>query len=118
MSFKFSKSNKSETVEHFITKTVVFKCCLELNHKTYLEYVIPGTGVFDVFDETTGVIYEIEPRLNQKKQDIKWNQYKCLTGVKDLIIIPYKQIMNDIGELPFNRQTLRIWVNEIKKYVN
>ena len=118
MSFKNSKSNKAETIEHFITKTIVFKCCLEVNHKAHLEHVIPGTGVFDVFDETTGVIYEIEPRLDKKKQEAKWNQYKCLAGVNDLVIVPYKKIMKDVGELPLNRQTLWKWVKEIRKYIN
>jgi len=40
--FKNSKSNKSETIEHFLVKTLVWKCCLELNHEAYTEYVVDG----------------------------------------------------------------------------
>ena len=116
--FKNSKSNKSETIEHFMVKLLCWKCCLELNHKAYIEYVVEGTGVFDVFDETTGIIYEIEPKMNYKKLREKWAQYKVVCGVNDIVLIPYKRIMTALSGLTFTDDTRRRLVKEIKRYIH
>jgi len=116
--FKNTKSHKNETIEHFMVKILCWKCCLELNHEAYTEYIVTGTGVFDVFDTTTGIIYEIEPRLNHKKLREKWAQYKVVSGVTDIVVIPYKTIMKKFSKSRFETSTLRELVKEIKRYVN
>ena len=113
MSFIHRTSNKSETIEHFFIKVLVWKCCLERGHDAVIEYFLVGTGVLDVFDRSTGVIYEIEPVFTKSKQESKWEQYKVTTGVKDLIVVPYKTIIADL----FKRKSFFGLKKEIEKYI-
>lgn len=119
MSYMNAKSNKAETIEHFMCKMMVYKKLLEHNHKVAIEVYMPGNGVMDVFDYTTGVIYEIEPRLNKTKLQTKWNQFKNCNGVDDIVMIPYKKILKDVGvdTKTFSVSLLREWREEVEKYI-
>ncbi len=105
-------------MEHFIIKCIVWKICLEMNHKAFIEYDIPGTGVLDIFDQDTGIIYEVEPVHNQKKIDKKWEKYGKNAIVTDIVLIPYRDIFRKLGRLPLTGGSLRILKEEIQKYVN
>lgn len=115
ISFIHSNSNKSETVEHFFTKLMVYKLLLERGHEVSLEFYINGTGVMDVFDRTTGVVYEIEP--TKQKADAKWRQFKLYTGVKEVVIVPYNEIMVKMRGQVFQKHSLNLWRSEVEKHL-
>jgi competence CoiA-like predicted nuclease len=71
MSFIHSDSNNSESIEHFMTKLMVYKLLLERGYEVSMEYYINGTGVMDVFDRTNGIVYEIEPTKQKSMQESK-----------------------------------------------
>lgn len=115
MSFIHSDSNKSETVEHFFTKMMVYKLLLERGYEVSLEYYIVGTGVMDVFDRTNGIVYEIEP--TKQKSQAKWQQFKVYSGVNEVVIVPYNEIMRRLTGEIFSSSALRLWKNEVKKHL-
>ncbi len=119
MAFMNGKSNKAETIEHFMCKMMVYKVLLENNHQVQIERHVSGVGVMDVFDYTTGVIYEIEPVKNQEKTMQKWNQYNVVDGVKDLVIVPYKQILKEVGfdKEILSRSVLLAWRKKVDEHV-
>jgi hypothetical protein len=116
MSFKNTKSHKKEIAEHFITKVLCWKMLLEINHKAEIERD-SGSGVNDVFDWTAGIIYEVEPTIKEARREMKWALYKKDAYVKDLVIIPYDDILSKLKNLPFNKDTIYKWKKEIKRYI-
>lgn len=110
--FKNCKSHKNETVEHFIIKTILWKILLEKNRNAFLEFD-SGVGVFDVFDKTKAVVYEVEPSMRRK--EMKWSQYKDCALVEDLVMLPYKQIMKKVG---VDSNLLKKLKKEIEEYVS
>lgn len=113
LSFKNTKSHKNETVEHFLTKSMVYKLLLENNRKASLERD-SGSGVNDVFDWDNGTVYEVEPTIRADRLELKNTQYKEDAFVKEVIILPYKKIFADAGITPEQTKKLK---EEIKKYL-
>jgi hypothetical protein len=111
--FKNTKSHKNETPEHFITKVLIWKSLIENGHKATLEYD-SGVGVFDVFDHTTGKIYEVEPVIKPAKTLSKWSQYKDCGFVKDLVVVPYRSLFKKVG---VNSKSVKELLLEIKGYI-
>lgn len=117
--FMNCKTHKNETDEHWFTKILTWKILMEHCHEAAIECPL-GAGVVDVFDRSTGIIYEIEPVFNKDKQAHKWDQYKTDSYVKDMVIIPYKTILEKVGwkEVPFGRDFIYKWKKELKLHLN
>jgi hypothetical protein len=113
MSFKSTKSHKNETVEHFVTKCIVWKILLEANRKAQIERD-SGAGVNDCFDWTTGTVYEIEPHIRKDRLILKNNEYKVDALVKEVIMLPYKEIFENAG---ISEDQVRKLKKEIEKYI-
>jgi hypothetical protein len=113
------RTHSKETDEHFISKVMTWKILMEERHEATIECPL-GSGVVDVFDRSTGIIYEMEPYFNKDKQAQKWSQYSKDAYVKDMVIIPYKKILEEIGwkEVPFGRDFIYKWKKELKKHLN
>lgn len=109
------KSTSRESIEHFMTKMMVMKILQEKNHKALIEQPI-GDGSVDCYDYTTDYAYECEPRFNAKKLQMKYEKYSKEVGkAKEVVIIPYEQIWEDLN-LP--RETLFKWKKKIEGYLN
>ena len=90
------KMHMNETLDHWITKSLVFRLLRKLKHDVITEFEITGMGIGDVLDLTTSVQYEIETVSYSKSVKRKAEQYTRI-GV-EVIVIPLKNLPEDIKE--------------------
>ena len=90
------KMYPSESLDHWITKALVFKLLRKLKHDVVTEFEITGMGIGDVFDLTTSVQYEIETVSHPKSVKRKAEQYTRV-GV-EVIVIPIARLPKDNRE--------------------
>lgn len=97
----------NETLDHWITKALVFRLLRKLKHDVVSEFEITGMGIGDILDLTTSVQYEIETNSQPKHIRNKAEQYIRI-GV-EVIVIPLKKLPKDIKE---REKELKRWVIE------
>ena len=90
------KMHTKETIDHWVTKALVFRLLRKMKHDVVSEFEITGMGVGDIFDLTNSVQYEIETRSNPKHIKDRAKQYQRI-GV-DVIVIPIKKLPKDISQ--------------------
>ena len=86
----------NETLDHWITKALVFRLLRKMKHDVVTEFEITGMGVGDIFDLTSSVQYEIETISHPKHIKDRAKQYQRI-GI-DVIVIPIKKLPEDIKE--------------------
>ena len=90
------KMHMNETLEHWITKALVFRLLRKLKHEVITEFEITGMGVGDVLDLTTSVQYEIETTSYSKFIERRKHDYERI-GV-EVIVIPLKKLPVGISQ--------------------
>ena len=90
------KMHSNETLDHWITKALVFRLLRKMKHDVATEFEITGMGVGDILDLTTSVQYEIETLSYAKHIQDRAKQYQRI-GV-EVIVIPLKNLPEDIKE--------------------
>ena len=90
------KMHTKETIDHWVTKALVFRLLRNMKHDVVSEFEITGMGIGDLFDLTSSVQYEIETRSNPKFIRDRAEQYTRI-GV-EVIVIPIGKLPKDIKE--------------------
>lgn len=88
--------NSAETLNHFLTKAMVFKILRSRGRTTVAEASI-GVGVCDIIDLDMAYIYEIESNPTPEKEKQKYAQYNC-AYIKDIIVIDLRKLPADNKE--------------------
>ena len=101
------KMHVNETLEHWITKALVFRLLRKMKHEVVTEFEITGMGVGDVFDLTASRQYEVETKNTPKYIRDRLEQYKRIDV--DVIVIPLAKLPKDIKEL---EKALEDWIIE------
>ena len=83
-----------EKLNHFSAKALMFFILRELRHDVTTEVEIVNVGVCDLYDITTGVIYEFES-FGSKKTQRRVNEIYKHTG-NEIIVIDVKDLPDDI----------------------
>ena len=79
-----------ETLDHWITKALLFRLLRKMKHDVITEFEITGMGIGDVFDITTSVQYEVETTSYSKFIERRRQDYER-TGV-EVIVIPLAKL--------------------------
>jgi hypothetical protein len=87
---------RSEKLEHFITKSLLFYILRSMKHDVITEFEISGCGVGDVLDLTTSTQYEIESEAKPHVVKEKLNWY--LRNNVDIVFIDLRKVPNNLGE--------------------
>ena len=90
------KMHTKETIDHWITKALVFRMLRNIKHNVVTEFEITGMGVGDIFDLTASIQYEIETTSYPKYIRDRAKKYIRI-GV-DVIVIPIGKLPEDIKE--------------------
>ena len=101
------KMHSRETLEHWITKAILFRLPRKMKHDVVTEFEITGMGIGDVFDITTSVQYEVETTSYSKFIERRRLDYER-TGV-EVIVIPMAKLPVDLKE---RKKVLGEWVWE------
>ena len=101
------KMHVNETLDHWLTKAIVFRLLRRMKHDVVTEFEITGMGVGDILDLTANVQYEIETTSYPKYIQDRAKQYIRL-GV-DVIVIPLKKLPNDLKN---REKALEDWLIE------
>ena len=99
------KMHSTETLDHWITKALLFRIFRKLKHDIITEFEITGMGVGDVFDLTTSVEYEIETTSYSKFIERRKQDY-ARDGV-EVIVIPLAKMPEGVKE---REKVLGEWV--------
>lgn len=99
------KMHWNETLDHWITKAIVFRLLRKMKHDVVTEFEITGMGVGDVFDLTASRQYEVETKNTPKYIRDRLEQYKRIDV--DVIVIPLAKLPNDIKE---REKALEDWI--------
>ena len=90
------KMHTLESLDHWITKALLFRILRRMKHDVITEFEITGMGVGDVFDLTTGVQYEVERVSYSKFLERRRGDYKRV-GV-EVIVVPLAGLPEDVKE--------------------
>ncbi len=99
------KMHSTETLDHWVTKALVFRILRKMKHNVVTEFEITGMGVGDVFDLATSVQYEIETTSYSKFIQRRKEDY-ARDGV-EVIVIPLKKLPEGMKE---REKALGEWV--------
>ena len=88
------KMHVNETLDHWITKAILFRLLRKMKHDVITEFEITGLGVGDLFDLTTSVQYEIETTSYSKFLQRRKEDY-ARDGV-EVIVIPMARLPEDV----------------------
>lgn len=88
-------TEKGETFNHYIAKMICYKILRDRGHDCYIEFPLGEHGIADVFDFTTGLVYEFETDLKRINQKDKTSRYCQYCGVKDVIFFDLKEFTRD-----------------------
>ncbi|MDO9538215.1 MAG: hypothetical protein Q7J68_07845 [Thermoplasmata archaeon] len=83
-----------ESLDHWITKALLFRMLRKMKHDVITEFEITGMGVGDIFDLTTSVQYEIETTSYSKFIQRRKEDYSRV-GV-EVIVIPLARLPEDV----------------------
>ena len=84
------KMHTKESIDHWITKALLFRLLRRMKHDVVTEFEITGMGIGDVFDITTSIQYEVETRSYSKFIEKRRLDYER-TGV-EVIVIPLAKL--------------------------
>ena len=101
------KMHTLESLDHWITKALLFRMLRKMKHDVISEFEITGMGVGDIFDLTTGVQYEVERVSYSKFLERRKGDYERV-GV-EVIVIPLAGLPADLKE---REKVLGEWVWE------
>ena len=99
------KMHTLESLDHWITKALLFRILRKLKHDVITEFEITGMGVGDLFDLTTSVQYEVERVSYSKFVERRKGDYERV-GV-DIVVIPLARL--PVGNKE-KEKALREWV--------
>jgi hypothetical protein len=88
------RMHPKETLDHWITKAILFRLLRKMGHDVITEFEITGMGVGDVFDLTTRVQYEVETTSHSKFLQKRKEDYSRV-GV-EVIVIPLARLPEDM----------------------
>ena len=91
----------SETMKHWIVKSMVFKKLREMGRQVGTEVEVNG-GIVDVLDLDNMIAYEVENNFTRKKLNAKLSS---LSGLRDIFFI-------DIVEVPDTFDEATIYLGE------
>jgi hypothetical protein len=68
------RMHTTETLDHWLTKAIIFRLLRKMKHDVITEFEITGMGIGDIFDLTTATQYEVETTsyskfLQRRKED-------------------------------------------------
>ena len=101
------KMHSTETLDHWITKSLLFRILRKMKHDVITEFEITGMGIGDLFDLTKSVQYEIETTSYSKFIQRRKEDYSR-AGV-EVIVIPLAKLPEDVRE---REKALGEWVWE------
>ena len=87
----------SESLKHWVAKTILFYKLRQLGHNVVSEVPIPGLGVADLIDLTLNIQYEIELDVHKHIRESKAKKYQR-DGV-EIIVVHCHKMPTDIKEL-------------------
>lgn len=90
------KMFSKESLDHWITKSLIFRLLREMKHDVVTEFEIVGMGIGDIFDLTTSTQYEVET-TNSKPFCRKRAKDYVRMGV-EIIVVPTKNLSRDWKE--------------------
>lgn len=99
--------DKTETIEHWLIKCMLFKLLRNKGHIVVGEANI-GSGHCDLIDLTDAKIYEVDKKFSDKQKGFKVDKYRT-HYIKDIIFIEYR-------DLPWNKgisevyKALKEWI--------
>ena len=88
------KMHVNETLDHWITKAILFRILRKMKHDVITEFEITGMGIGDIFDLTTSVQYEVETTSHSKFLQRRKGDYSR-DGV-EIIVIPLARLPEDM----------------------
>ena len=94
-----------ESLDHWITKALLFRLLRKMKHDVITKFEITGMGVGDVYDLTTGVQYEVQRVSYSKFLERRKGDYDRV--VVEVIVIPLAGLPEDIRE---REKALGEWV--------
>lgn len=108
---KVKSTGQNEDWKHYLVKCILCKILKDLGHKIYTE-VDKGQGRVDVFDSTTGVVYEIETHPKKATSESKVERYSKSVYVKEVVIIDASQFSNlhQLREFKYTAEMLEMEV--------
>jgi len=80
-------NRKAETPGHSITKHLIASILERAGHKVHIECELPDGSIADLFDETTGIIWEVQSKKQVENEKEKVRKYMNYALVKDIIFI-------------------------------
>lgn len=86
MSQSLKTTGQNEDWKHYFLKAIVYKLLKDKGHDVYTE-CDKGWGRVDVFDATTGTVYEIETHPRTETTNAKFAKYSKSVYVKEIIIL-------------------------------
>jgi len=86
-----------ESLKHFIIKSLVCRILFERKHSFVCEASIENGNKIDVCDLSTQIAYEIELNKSDAKLNSKFRKYGISPAIKDIIIIPYEELPDDVN---------------------
>jgi hypothetical protein len=89
--------HSTETIRHYIAKSMVFYLLRQMKHDVVTEFTIEGIGIGDVFDISTRTQYEIETDQYPKRFMKRLSKYQQ-AGI-ELIVIRTKPMPDDIKKI-------------------
>ncbi len=89
--------HSSESLKHFLIKSLVCRILFERKHSFVCEALIENGNKVDICDLSMQIVYEVEPNKTDRKMDSKFGKYGISPAIKDIIIIPYEKIPDDVN---------------------
>ncbi len=86
-----------ESLKHFIVKSLVCRILFERGRSFVSEACVENGNKVDVCDLSMQIAYEIEPDRPESRLDSKFGKYGISPAIKDIIIIPYKKLPDDLN---------------------
>lgn len=80
-------TEKGETIKHYLIKMIIYKLLRNEAHEVYVECQV-GEGIADVFDKTTGIVYEVQNTMGKALIQEKFQKYMKSVSCNDVKIIP------------------------------
>ena len=89
--------NRNETLDHWLTKCMIFKILRDKGHVVIGECNFGGAGVVDLFSLTAKIVFDVEGSLTPSKKRAKYEQY-INHAINDVIVIDLDKLPKDNKE--------------------
>ena len=87
----FTDSHESD--KHFVIKMLIYKVLRNRGRVVWVEKDFGNAGIADVFDESEGLVYEIQGTFNKSIVEKKTFLYTKNVLVNDVIVIPLSRFV-------------------------